>query len=136
MKEVFTFENIMAVIKVMGVLLGMLTIVKQSRDKIIAKSNQRKAEKERDGYRFIAKRTSEEFKFIGDTLLSIVQASKMTTEDKTNITKGYVKILEANEKNLEAVNNEEVDVAQDVLDVAEEIIGLTSGIINRTDVRQ
>lgn len=136
MKDIFTFENIMAVIKVMGVLLGMLTIIKQSRDKIIAKYNQRKAEKERDGYKAIAKRTSEEFKFIGDTLLSIVQASKMTTEDKTNITKDYVKILETNEKELESLDTVEKDVVQDVLDVAEEVIGITSGIINRSDVRQ
>lgn len=136
MKDIFTFENITAVIKVMGVLLGMLTIVKQSRDKIIAKNNQRKAEKERDGYKSVAKRSSEEFKFIGDTLLSIVQASKMTTEDKTNITKDYVKILEANEKVLETLDTVEKDVVQDVLDAAEEVIGITSGIINRSDVRQ
>ena len=60
----------------------------------------------------------------------------MTTEDKTNITKDYVKILDANEKELETLDTVEKDVVQDVLDVAEEVIGITSGIINRSDVRQ
>lgn len=133
MKDIFTFENVMAAVKLFSVLIGVLVIIKQRADVIIAKNDRKKALKEKDEFRYIAKQIVDNFEFIGETLMGIVHSSKMTPEEKLKVTSNYIKLKEESEAFSQTSKEEKINVAEvikDVGDLVEDVAGYTSGILN------
>lgn len=133
MKDIFTFENVMAAVKLFSVLIGVLVIIKQRADVIIAKNERKKAIKEKDEFRYIAKQIVDNFEFIGETLMGIVHSSKMTPEEKLKVTSNYIKLKEESEVFLQNSKEEKTNVVEfikDVGDLVEDVAGYTSGILN------
>lgn len=133
MKDIFTFENVMAAVKLFSVLTGVLVIIKQRADVIIAKNERKKALKEKDEFRNIAKQTVDNFEFIGETLMGIVHSSKMTPEEKLKVTSNYIKLKEESEVFLQTSKEEKTNIAEVIKDVGglvEDVAGYTSGILN------
>lgn len=133
MKDIFTFENVMAAVKLFSVLIGVLVIIKQRADVIIAKNDRKKALKEKDEFRYIAKQIVDNFEFIGETLMGIVHSSKMTPEEKLKVTSNYIKLKEESEEFSQTSKEEKINVAEvikDVGDLVEDVAGYTSGILN------
>ena len=133
MKDIFTFENVTAAVKLFSVLIGVLVIIKQRADVIIAKNERKKALKEKDEFRYIAKQIVDNFEFIGETLMGVVHSSKMTPEEKLKVTSNYIKLKEESEVFLQTSKEEKTNIAEvikDVGDLVEDVAGYTSGILN------
>lgn len=123
------FSIIMDIIKIIGVASGILVMIKQRSEVIIAKFKQRQAEDKANEAEAVVKRSEEKFNFIAETLLDVVQASKMDISDKKKAMEGFLKI---NKVIPEIIKSEEVtDVVKDVVEAVEEIKGISSGIIKR-----
>src|SRR5690554_7476077 len=86
------FQTIMDILKLLGVAIGILTIIKQRSEVIIAKFKQNKAEDKADELETVIRNQEQRYEFIGETMLKIVQASKMSVEDKTKATENYLKL--------------------------------------------
>lgn len=131
MFDKLNFETIMDIIKLLSVGIGILIVIKQRSEVIIAKYKQRKAEEKADTLEERFKAQDESFEFIGNTLLKIVQSSKMSTEDKTDVTEKFLRVRNELPERITKVVEENKDIIEDVADFIEDVKGVTSGIINR-----
>lgn len=117
MKQYLTFDNVMAFIKLFSIGVGLIIIIKQRAEVIIAKHNQKKAEDESKEWEKVARDNHSKIKFIADTQLKITQASKMSVDDKTDITRKYVYHFDEEViKEREAVKEKEVNVVEEVME--------------------
>lgn len=131
MFDKLNFETIMDIIKLISVAVGILIVIKQRSEVIIAKYKQRKAEEKADTLEERFKAQDESFEFIGNTLLKIVQSSKMSTEDKTDVTEKFLRVRNEIPERVTKVVEENKDIIKDVSDFIEDVKGVASGIINR-----
>lgn len=131
MLDKLNFETIMDIIKLISVGIGILVVIKQRSEVIIAKYKQRQAEEKANSLEERFKTQDKSFEFIGDTLLKIVHSSKMSVEDKTNVTEDFLKIKNELPERVVKVVEENKDIIEDITGFAEEIKGIASGIINR-----
>ena len=131
MFDKLNFETIMDIIKLISVAVGILIVIKQRSEVIIAKYKQRKAEEKADTLEERFKAQDESFEFIGNTLLKIVQSSKMSTEDKTDVTEKFLRVRNEIPERITKVVEENKDVIEDVVDFIGDVKGVASGIINR-----
>lgn len=131
MFDKLNFETIMDIIKLISVAVGILIVIKQRSEVIIAKYKQRKAEEKADTLEERFKAQDESFEFIGNTLLKIVQSSKMSTEDKTDVTEKFLRVRNEIPERVTKVVEENKDIIKDVADFIEDVKGVASGIINR-----
>ena len=131
MFDKLNFETIMDIIKLLSVGIGILIVIKQRSEVIIAKYKQRKAEEKADTLEERFKAQDKSFEFIGNTLLKIVQSSKMSTEDKTDVTEKFLRVRNEIPERVTKVVEENKDIIEDVADFIEDVKGVASGIINR-----
>lgn len=124
------FQTIMDILKLLGVAIGILTIIKQRSEVIIAKFKQNKAEDKADELETVIRNQEQRYEYIGETMLRIVQASKMSVEDKTKATEDYLKLKNEIPEVVKTVAKETVN-KDSIKEAVEEIKGLTSGIIKR-----
>lgn len=131
MLDNLNFETIMDIIKLISLGIGILIVIKQRSEVIIAKYKQRKAEEKADTLEERFKAQDKSFEFIGNTLLKIVQSSKMSTEDKTDVTEEFLRVRNELPERITKVVEENKDVIEDVVDFIGDVKGVASGIINR-----
>lgn len=136
MIKYLTFDNIMAFVRLFTLGAGIIVMIKQRSDIIIARYKQRKAEAEAQEWKTVAMENKKDIKFIADTQLDIVQASKMATEDKTRITRNYVNLFEHKpevEVEVETSgNNNDINIVQTITETIEVVkeVGRKTGLLD------
>lgn len=134
MKELLTFDNVMAFARLFSIGVGFLVIIKQRTEVIIAKYKQKKAEEESEEWEKVARSNEEKLKFLADTQLKIVQASKLSVDDKTDITKKYVSNFDQEiVKEKEATRENEISAVEEIFGVVTKV-GEHFGLLDDKDI--
>ena len=140
LSQYFDFTNVSNIINMIFVAaLGFLTF-KQRAELIIAKFKRKELTMELEHRDHVSQAMAEEMAFLGDTLVAIVQASKLDNSDKINIVTKWSRVKEnVNATVIGDVLKKAADIkenVEDTIELGKDVISITTDILGNVKSNQ